>query len=194
MPSSSGGHPEERFARSRTRCLVEVADLRLDEAGMRSYQKECLDAGQQPCFTFGKTLCTSASPLRRCRRTRIVLLLHPDRHSPINFIMVVTKTHKTTQLVSTLSTPRLPTHRPPPNLLVFRLVQHFAQAACRSGVAIAIAICNSQEDASTLHHVSAKTLMISPSATPLELNFSAKASLSSHSRCTPTSLVISAHC
>jgi hypothetical protein len=102
MPSPSGGHAEERFAPSSARRLVEVADLRPDEAVMRSYQKECLDAGQQCCFTFGKTLGTPASPLRRCRCTRIVLLLHPDRHSPINFIMVVTKTHKTTQLVSTL--------------------------------------------------------------------------------------------
>jgi len=57
--------------------------------------------GNYGAFCFCKTCDTPASPLRRSLRTHIVLFLHPDRHSPINFDVVVAKSHKTTQLVST---------------------------------------------------------------------------------------------
>lgn len=57
--------------------------------------------GNYAACCFCKTCDTPASPLRRSLRTHGVLFLHPDRHSPIIFDVVVAKSHKTTQLVST---------------------------------------------------------------------------------------------
>jgi len=101
-------------------------------------------------FSFARTCDTPASPLRRSLRTHGVLFLHPGRQSPINFDIVVAKSHKTTQLVSTSNHTANANSSPRSQPLDFLPWPSTARAAPSQPGRRCLPI-NSQEHASTPH-------------------------------------------